>query len=154
MKISLLLLFLLERASTTASAKIYVDWFIPEEDSLPSSSATVGDTVTFYWEGYHDVQLHPSGNCGDEGAILIGGPEDLDGVDYKFGAGDVGEVTFACDISLHCESGQIITFTVNNSTDQEINDSPMGTPSSGALVGYYGAAAFPFFIGTFMFLFT
>mmetsp|Transcript_15873 Transcript_15873/g.31603 ORF Transcript_15873/g.31603 Transcript_15873/m.31603 type:complete len:194 (-) Transcript_15873:149-730(-) len=103
------LLLLLASSSTVVASD--VDWIIPDGDALTPLSVSVGDSLTFTWNGYHNVLIHPTGTCEETGAKELGGPSDS-GVEYTFTAEDVGTVTFACDIGEHCESGQILVVTV------------------------------------------
>jgi plastocyanin len=70
-------------------------------------TASVGDTVTFSWGGARNVFLHPTGTCDAAGATEVGSSS---GAVYTFTA--AGSFTFACEVGQHCESGQILTFTV------------------------------------------
>jgi hypothetical protein len=97
-------------ATPSSGAEIAVDWFIPTGSSLPSKTAMVGDTATFTWVDTHNVYVHPSGDCGEDGRILVGAST---GAMYTFVEDDVGELVFACDISSHCGLGLIVTFTVS-----------------------------------------
>lgn len=65
----------------------------------------VGETLTFEWEGNHNVFIHPSGDCTEDGAIEVGSTSPAS---YTFTEADVGAVVFACDIGSHCESGGMI----------------------------------------------
>ena len=58
------------------------------------------------------MYTHPSGECDESGAVLVGNTSP---VTYTVTADDVtsGSITFACDVGSHCESGMIQTFTVN-----------------------------------------
>jgi plastocyanin len=103
--------------SSQAGKNVEVDWVIPQDGALPNMNAKVGDTAIFNWSGFHNVLIHPSGNCDEEGAIDVGATS---GASYTFEEKDVGEVVFACDVGSHCEFGQIVTFEVkgpdNNDT--------------------------------------
>merc|ERR1719162_548825 len=92
--------------------ELSLDWTIM---AYPQGAAQVGDTLTFNWQGEHNVYVHPSGDCTMDGAILIG--EDS-GASHTFTADQVGEVTFACDIynGAHCGAGQIITYVVTDAS--------------------------------------
>ena len=39
----------------------------------PRRTVAVGETVTFNWEGTHNVYLHPTGTCNAPGASEVGG---------------------------------------------------------------------------------
>ena len=58
----------------------------------------------------HNVFVHPSGDCTEDGATLVG---DTSPATYTVTDADVasGSITFACDVGSHCESGMIQTFT-------------------------------------------
>jgi plastocyanin len=102
-------------ATPSSGADITVDWIIPVPSSaaLPSMTAAVGDTVTFAWTGFHDVYMHPTGDCDETGRILVGAST---GATYTFTGADVGELVFACDVQAHCEQGLIVTFAVSAGT--------------------------------------
>merc|ERR1711933_4398 len=67
--------------------------------------------IKFRWEGYHNVLIHPSGNCDTTDAVLIQEGEDASGT-YVVQEKDIGVMTFACDTKKHCQLGQIINITV------------------------------------------
>jgi len=92
--------------------ELSLDWTIM---AYPQGAAQVGDTLTFNWQGEHNVYVHPSGDCTMDGAILIG---EESGASHTFTADQVGEVTFACDIynGAHCGAGQIITYVVTDAS--------------------------------------
>ena len=58
--------------------------------------------------------VHPSGDCTEDGATLVG---DTSPATYTVTDADVasGSITFACDVGSHCESGMILTFQVDSS---------------------------------------
>jgi len=119
----LLALMILSSLVLSTSKDISVDWIIPSGDSLPGLSAVVGDTVTFTWQGMHNVLIHPSGTCDEMNAVPVGSVYDGEaGSQYTFVEEDanIGKVTFACDVGDHCESGQIITFIVAAMEDAEV----------------------------------
>ena len=62
----------------------------------------------------HNVFVHPSGDCTEDGATLVG---DTSPATYTVTDADVasGSITFACDVGSHCESGMILTFQVDSS---------------------------------------
>ena len=91
-----------------SAQNVDVDWVI--SPAPPPETATVGGTATFTWSGYHNVYVHPSGTCDDANAVLVGSSSPAV---YTFTSDDVGDVVFACDVGSHCESGQIVTFTVS-----------------------------------------
>merc|ERR1711957_858601 len=108
--LSLLLLL----ASSSAVVASEVDWIIPDGDALTPLSVSVGDSLTFTWSsGYHNVLIHPTGTCEETDAKEVAGASAAPGaVTYDFTEEDVGTVTFACDISEHCENGQKLVVTV------------------------------------------
>mmetsp|Transcript_1899 Transcript_1899/g.3404 ORF Transcript_1899/g.3404 Transcript_1899/m.3404 type:complete len:222 (+) Transcript_1899:81-746(+) len=126
--------FILSIISTSLLAKsvvaeiISIEWTDPESGKpYPNGAAQVGDTVQFKWEEFHNVNIHPTGDCSKDGAILIG---DQSGAKYTFTADDVGTVTFACDVGKHCSFGQIITYDVTLPTPTESpSQSPPATAS-------------------------
>jgi hypothetical protein len=91
-----------------SAQNVDVDWVI--SPAPPPETATVGGTATLTWSGNHNVYVHPSGTCDDANAILVGSSSPAV---YTFTSDDVGDVVFACDVGSHCESGQIVTFTVS-----------------------------------------
>jgi len=92
---------------------ISIDWVVKTYDDM---NASVGDTVEFTWPpDKHNLYIHPSGTCDEEGRELVG--DDASGFgSYQFTATDAaaGTVTFSCDIygGAHCRNGQIVTFNV------------------------------------------
>lgn len=76
-------------------------------------NATVGDTINIWWDqsGFHDVFIHPSGNCQDRtGAIPLYTPPTIGGsVSYTFVATDGSEdgkrMFFAAEVGqgIHCD---------------------------------------------------
>eukprot|EP00549_Striatella_unipunctata_P002663 CAMPEP_0118709134 /NCGR_PEP_ID=MMETSP0800-20121206/22411_1 /TAXON_ID=210618 ORGANISM="Striatella unipunctata, Strain CCMP2910" /NCGR_SAMPLE_ID=MMETSP0800 /ASSEMBLY_ACC=CAM_ASM_000638 /LENGTH=115 /DNA_ID=CAMNT_0006612679 /DNA_START=118 /DNA_END=465 /DNA_ORIENTATION=- len=66
--------------------------------------------MTFTWNGFHDVHIHPSFTCAQAGRKMVGASS---GASYSFTEADVGEVVFACDVGSHCETGQIMRVTVS-----------------------------------------
>jgi len=117
--ISKVLLLLLSTQQSQASI-IDVEWYIPavnETTYLTTPTVSVGDKLNFFWDATsgipHNVFIHPSGNCTNDGAISVGAnPE---GTEYEFGDEDAGKpITFVCGIGLgaHCNAGQIVTYLV------------------------------------------
>lgn len=107
----LLLLLSLSSKSVGGAKTIVVDWFSPlNGNPLPPITAMVDDTIRFDWNGFHNVFLHPTASCAQDGAISVGGST---GATYTFVASDAGKtLTFACDVGSHCESGQILDVAV------------------------------------------
>jgi len=106
--LSLLLLPLL----SFAEENIVIAWSISEYDDM---TANVGDTITFNWSFTHNVYIHPSGTCNENGSrILQGGISS--GATYTFTEADAGtEVVFACQIFGHCNAGQLLKVIVSSS---------------------------------------
>jgi plastocyanin len=134
MKIILLLISVLLPFVT--GADIPIDWTFPTSPatSLPSRTAFVGDTITFNWDGSHNVFIHPTKTCSTRGSISVGRSS---GVKYTFTKADIGDMVFACDVGTHCTLGMILTVTVK---DPSIVDwfIPVGSaslPSKTAVVG-------------------
>ena len=88
---------------------IQIDWFIPAGDSLRPRTVNVGDTIVFNWAGFHNVYIHPTGDCNETGAILVGTET---GASYTFTEANVGDMEFVCDVGSHCEFGMRVTITV------------------------------------------
>lgn len=87
-----------------------IAWDIPEGDQLPPQTLTVGDSISFVWNGLSNVYIHPSGNCSEEGSILVGNES---GVVYTFPDSDgTKTITFASQVGFHCEKGQILKVQV------------------------------------------
>eukprot|EP00554_Chaetoceros_debilis_P016152 CAMPEP_0194125120 /NCGR_PEP_ID=MMETSP0150-20130528/59298_1 /TAXON_ID=122233 /ORGANISM="Chaetoceros debilis, Strain MM31A-1" /LENGTH=303 /DNA_ID=CAMNT_0038818913 /DNA_START=62 /DNA_END=973 /DNA_ORIENTATION=- len=101
---------------SVAASTISVDWFIPNEndDGYEDRNVQVGDTINFTWAGNlpHNVYIHPSQECSQDGAIVVGATSSNGDSSYTFQSSDVGKMTFACDVGSHCERGQILTVTV------------------------------------------
>lgn len=124
---------------------IDIAWAIqPYEDE----TASPGDTITFTFAG-HNVFIHPSGDCTEDGAITVGLTSPAT---YTFTEADVGSsLFFACDIGGHCESGQHITVNVvaaavdgddeGDGTADDGNDGGDGNNGGGGGGGVYGGSA-------------
>mmetsp|Transcript_29954 Transcript_29954/g.34466 ORF Transcript_29954/g.34466 Transcript_29954/m.34466 type:complete len:208 (-) Transcript_29954:182-805(-) len=97
------------------------DWLLPYTGPT-AVEATVGDTITFQWDGGHNVYIHPTMDCNLEGAILVGTESPTE---YTFTAEDVGDLYFSCDIGdgAHCKAGQNLIATVS-SGDGDAADVP------------------------------
>ncbi|KAL7573374.1 hypothetical protein ACA910_006483 [Epithemia clementina (nom. ined.)] len=98
---------------TAQTGDIPITWRVPGTSSLPPVTADVGERLVFNFQtGNHNVYLHPSGTCDQTNAQLIG-TEGGGATTYSIASTDVGKsLVFACHISSHCESGQILTATV------------------------------------------
>jgi len=82
------------------------------------------------------VYIHPTGTCEETGSILVG-DVDQGTASYTFTAMDAGKsITFACDVGMHCEEGQIITFQI----ERLMRKSPSG-PAKDALKAQRTSAA-------------
>ncbi len=96
-------------SSSTTPDVIRVDWGFDLKEPL---NASVGDIIEFSWSvsGYHDVFIHPSGDCDNKtGAIGIYPLATTGGaVNYTFTASDAapegGTVFFVCQVGqgVHC----------------------------------------------------
>jgi len=117
-----LLLFYCFCIANVYGADIEVSNWVPTDgQEIPSMDAIVGDTITFKWsEGIYDVFIHPSGNCEEDEAILVGYTS---GSSYTFKEDDSGkELFFACDVGQRCEAGQNMKVAVSsNSLDMEVD---------------------------------
>jgi len=96
---------------TVAPAPVIVldlDWII--KPSYEDETAMVGDTIQFNFAPFHNVYIHPSGNCDQSDSLEIG---QTSGTTYTFTENDAGQdIYFACQISGHCAAGQIVKVTV------------------------------------------
>lgn len=89
-----------------------IEWTIKSYDDR---DANVGDTVTFKWSFSHNVYIHPSGDCTEDGSIVVGLESPAS---YTFKEEDAGKtITFACQKEGHCLGGQIIHFNVGGGDD-------------------------------------
>mmetsp|Transcript_26693 Transcript_26693/g.73410 ORF Transcript_26693/g.73410 Transcript_26693/m.73410 type:complete len:162 (+) Transcript_26693:89-574(+) len=109
---SFLVLLLCVLAVSGADLEV-TDWVVPPKSDpyYPSMDAFVGDTITFTWiAGITDVHIHPTGNCDEDGAILVGYQS---GASYTFTEDDAGkEMFFASDVGRRCEAGQNVKVAV------------------------------------------
>jgi hypothetical protein len=100
-------------AAAPEEVEINFPWCIPDPETPYELQSGIqeGDTVFFTWSGvYHNVYLYPSGNCTDRTDREYLGESSSD-TSYTFKNEDVGKnLTFVCDVSSHCASGQIVTF--------------------------------------------
>lgn len=100
-----------------------VTWVIPSTGQpFPPINATVGTSIVFTWSNTHNVFIHPTGDCTEMGAISVGSTSPAT---YTLTEADIGVLTFACDVGMHCENGQIINVTVK----AKPVGSPLPTPS-------------------------
>ena len=94
-----------------------VDWRVKKYKPV---SLSVGDSATFKYSSNHDLHLHPSGTCDRRNAKLIGKrSEGSKGATFKFNK--AGKYTFACQVGSHCNSGQIITFTITAPKNHKVD---------------------------------
>lgn len=130
-RLSVSFIFIIINVLGLASGEnIDLPWCIPP--TMPTSSsysthyAKVGDIVSFDWKySYHDVFIHPEGECELKDAQLVG----TSGADtsYTFTSDDVGNITFACDVSDHCQLGMLVMFEVvadGTDVDYSANTNP------------------------------
>ena len=116
MKIFLLLLIL----PFVAGSGIFVEWNIPTSPatSLPSRTVFVGYTITFQWyDGTHNVFIHPSKNCLKDGSVLVPIsylPNGIIRAEYNFTKADIGDMVFASDVGTDCAKGMIQLVTVKD----------------------------------------
>ena len=115
---------------SVAASTISVGWFIPNEndDGYEDRNVQVGDTINFNYLGYHNVYIHPSQGCSQDGAIVVGATSSNGDSSYMFQSSDVGKMTFACDVGSHCEMGQIQTVTVESASSEGTNDPAVTDP--------------------------
>ncbi|KAL3941530.1 MAG: hypothetical protein SGBAC_004114, partial [Bacillariaceae sp.] len=91
------------------ATKFDLSWFVAAYGGI---DAFPGDSVTFKYDEFSDVWIHPSGDCTQDGSIFVGpiGPAT---VSYRFTEADAGKViTFTSSVSDNCLQGQIINITV------------------------------------------
>ena len=79
-------------------------WQIPSDGGpLPSMTGESEHSITFTWNGNHNVYIHPSGNCDATDAILVGSESPAT---YTFTEDDEGKTLhFVCTVGQHCQSG-------------------------------------------------
>eukprot|EP00554_Chaetoceros_debilis_P003647 CAMPEP_0194083554 /NCGR_PEP_ID=MMETSP0149-20130528/9573_1 /TAXON_ID=122233 /ORGANISM="Chaetoceros debilis, Strain MM31A-1" /LENGTH=165 /DNA_ID=CAMNT_0038765989 /DNA_START=72 /DNA_END=566 /DNA_ORIENTATION=- len=122
----------ISNVSVAASTTISVDWFIPNnnDDGYEDINVQVGDTINFTWAGNlpHNVYIHPSQDCSQDGAIVVGMSSSYGDSSYTFQSSDVGKMTFACDVGSHCEMGQILKVTVESASSEGTNDPAVTQP--------------------------
>merc|ERR1711988_1008673 len=88
------------------SVSVELDW--NQICCFEPMAVNVGDTVTFNFNNYHNVYIHPSGTCDTADAVLLG-DSDAGSASYTFELAET--VTFACQVGNHCDAGQIVTIT-------------------------------------------
>ena len=124
--------------TTTQAADLFApNWVVPSSGQpYPSMEAFVGDTITFAWSaGTHDVYIHPTHTCSEEGRVLIGTTAD-NPTTYEFqpedGSVDGTTHTFVCDVGMHCELGMYMNVTVfatDDPTDAPTTVAPTEAPT-------------------------
>eukprot|EP00980_Cylindrotheca_fusiformis_P003073 scaffold713_cov131-Cylindrotheca_fusiformis.AAC.31 len=121
--VSFLSLLLLVQSSY--GEDIELNWFVPSGgDGFPERTVEPGDTVTFTYGANHNVYIHPTENCSETGAILVGA-QGAGSASYTFNVSEVNTtVFFACDFAQHCESGQFVRFTVEAAASIEPSIAP------------------------------
>eukprot|EP01083_Nonionella_stella_P218987 784813_1 len=76
-----------------SASTIPVDWFIPNDndDGYEDINVQVGDTINFTWTGNfpHNVFIHPSQGCSEDGAIVVGSTSNNGDSSYTFQSSDV-----------------------------------------------------------------
>ena len=95
--------------TVTGATKFELTWFVAAYGGI---DAKPGDLVTFTYDEFSDLWIHPSGDCTQDGSIFVGpiGPAT---VTYRFTQEDAGKnITFTSSVSDNCQRGQIISFTV------------------------------------------
>ena len=92
------------------SQTIRIDqWVIQEYEPI---EVNVGDILEIPVGLAHDVFLHPTLDCTQDGRILVGEPGSL--ARYEFTANEAGtQLMFVCDVGGHCEAGMQLLVTVN-----------------------------------------
>eukprot|EP00980_Cylindrotheca_fusiformis_P020108 scaffold7176_cov134-Cylindrotheca_fusiformis.AAC.5 len=122
--VSFLALLLLFQSCYGDIVELY--WIPLGGEGFPDETVQPGDSVIFTYTAMHNVYIHPSGNCSEAGAILVGDRGEGT-ASYNFTEADAGTtVFFACDYGSHCELGLSVKFNV-----QEIASMvPSGAPSS------------------------
>ena len=92
-----------------------IEWKIQGSLGIPPPDEilNVGDTITFNWDGDHNVFMHPKGNCvRGRDTVRVGSTT---GAKYTVTEADIGkDIPFACQISDHCQQGLRITIPVAN----------------------------------------
>lgn len=115
----LMTLLVSQVSQSTAQTTIPVSWDFNINEPI---NATVGDTLEFTWprSGFHDIYIHPTGNCFPAGAIQLYSPPTTGGTfSYTLtpddGAPGGNRVFFACEVGegVHCE------FNVNQVSTSE-----------------------------------
>jgi plastocyanin len=107
------------------SQTIRIDqWIIQPYEPI---DVNVGDKLEIQVGGAHNVYLHPTLNCDEDGRELIGEPNSL--ATYEFTEADAGkQLLFVCDVGNHCEDGMALLVTVSGGDDAAVveDDSNVG----------------------------
>jgi hypothetical protein len=74
-------------------------------------SAYVGDSIVFTYIAFHNLAIHQNASCDETDSVLLASEQNSP-YTYLVKEEDVGELTFACQISGHCASGQLLTFDI------------------------------------------
>ena len=100
------------------SQTIRIDqWIIQEYEPI---EVNVGDVLEIPVGLAHDVFLHPTLDCTEDGRVLVGEPGSL--ARYEFTPDEAGtQLLFVCDVGGHCEAGMQLLVTVNG-IDVAIDD--------------------------------
>jgi len=134
---------------------ITIDWFIPNAEDLEDFElrrAKVGDTIIFEWVGVHNVFIHPSGSCSENGRILVGSVSGESS--YVFTKEDEGKVVFTCDIGGHCEAGQLLEIMVSPTLEIQSNSPTKNSMDVDISTGYHRFTLFPLNVLLLSLLFT
>jgi hypothetical protein len=129
------ILFLFPFASLFVSAvesSIRIHWSLDSEfrrdwELYDNSIVYIDDIVIFDTIGPEAVYIHPAGGCNRTGSSVLWDHPGYRRVLYRFSEEDIGKnVTFACNVEDHCESGQTIQFRVQ-STPEPTTTNPSDT---------------------------
>jgi len=91
------------------ATKFELTWFVAKYGDI---EAFPGDSVTFTYDEFSDVWIHPSGSCDQNGSMFVGpiGPATSS---YRFTEEDAGKtITFTSSVSDNCLQGQLINFII------------------------------------------
>mmetsp|Transcript_16402 Transcript_16402/g.33816 ORF Transcript_16402/g.33816 Transcript_16402/m.33816 type:complete len:153 (-) Transcript_16402:78-536(-) len=112
------------------------NWITPPRSDVPyypEFSADVGDTIVFTWNEnlINDVHIHPTGDCVEDDAVLVGYQS---GATYTFTTADGGkELFFANDVGRRCEDGQNIKVLVSEATGAQISSIQEGVSTASSI---------------------
>jgi hypothetical protein len=91
-----------------------LDWFLPyDPPSYDDITMYAKDTLTFNYTGNHDVYIHPTGDCTEDGRIFVGA-QFAGSASYTFKDSEIDTtVTFTCDYLAYCSNfGMLINVLV------------------------------------------